>query len=65
MACACFVGAATYWWARGKSNAWGPEATIGLPAYAAATSAVIVYKFLTATPLPEASVASQVEEEEA
>lgn len=49
IASGCFVAAATFWWARRKSNAWGPEATIGLPMYAAATSAVIIYKFLAAS----------------
>jgi glycerol-3-phosphate acyltransferase PlsY len=52
IASGCFLTAATYWWARRKSNAWGPEATIGLPLYAAATSAVILYRFLSA---PDAS----------
>ena len=47
-ASACFVAAATYWWVRRKGNAWGPEATAGLPLYAAITSAVIAYRFLQA-----------------
>ncbi|HUF52981.1 MAG TPA: glycerol-3-phosphate acyltransferase [Dehalococcoidia bacterium] len=41
-----FIAAATYWWAGKKGNAWGPKATIGLPIYAAITSAVIAYRFL-------------------
>lgn len=49
-----FVAAATYWWARRKGNAWGPDATIGLPLYAAITSAVIAYRFLTAPVSPNA-----------
>lgn len=48
VASSVFVAAAAYWWARRKSNAWGPEATVGLPLYAAITSAVIIYKFLSA-----------------
>ncbi len=47
-ASACFVAAATYWWLGGKRNAWGPEATIGLPLYALASSALIAYRFLAA-----------------
>lgn len=48
VASGCFVLAATCWWARQKGNAWGPKTTVGLPVYAAVTSAVIAYKFLTA-----------------
>lgn len=43
-----FVAAAAYWWATGRKNAWGPEATAGLPLYAAITSAAIAYRFLAA-----------------
>ncbi len=48
VASAVFAAAATYWWLRKKSNAWGPQTTVGLPLYAAATSAIIAYRFLTA-----------------
>lgn len=48
VASAVFTAAATYWWLRKKGNAWGPETAIGLPLYAAATSAAIIYKFVSA-----------------
>ncbi|CAN5839026.1 hypothetical protein BH24ACT3_BH24ACT3_02260 [soil metagenome] len=47
-ASACWVVAATAWWRRGWPNAWGPEPTVALPLAAAATSAVILYRFATA-----------------
>jgi glycerol-3-phosphate acyltransferase PlsY len=53
VASAVFVAAATYWWLARKGNAWGPRATAGLPIYAAATSAMIAYRFLSAPPLAE------------
>ena len=45
---ACFVLAATYWRLTGKGNAWGPRPTVGLPFYAASSSAMVVYRFMTA-----------------
>ena len=36
------------WWRKGWSNLWGPAPTPALPAAAAASSAVIIYKFATA-----------------
>ncbi len=51
-----FVAAATYWAVRGVGNLWGPRATAWLPIYAAATSALIAAKFLTAPrPPPDSS----------
>ena len=47
---AVFVLAATYWWAAGRKNAWGPEPTAGLPIYAFASSALIIYRLLSAPP---------------
>jgi acyl phosphate:glycerol-3-phosphate acyltransferase len=54
LASACFTAAAVYWHTRRKGNLWGPRPTRWLPAYAASTSALIVYKFLSA---PAMSVA--------
>ncbi len=47
-----FIAAALYWCRARRSNVWGPKATRWLPIYAASTSAMIAYKFLTAPPLP-------------
>jgi glycerol-3-phosphate acyltransferase PlsY len=43
-----FVAAAIVWWRFRLPNAWGPRPTAGLPIYAAATAAMIVYRFLAA-----------------
>ena len=48
LASAAWVAAGTLWWRRGWHNAWGPPATAGLPLAAAASSAVILYRFATA-----------------
>ncbi len=45
-AAAAWVGCAVIWWRRGWSNAWGPEPTAALPIAAAASSAVIVRRFI-------------------
>jgi glycerol-3-phosphate acyltransferase PlsY len=50
VASACWVGGAALWWRRGWPNLWGPAPSAGLPAAAAASSAVILYKFATARP---------------
>lgn len=47
-ASALFVLAAFLCYQRRWGNLWGPSATAGLPLYAAATSAMIAYRFLTA-----------------
>ena len=36
------------WWRKGWPNGWGPAPTAALPVSAALSSAVIMYKFLTA-----------------
>ncbi len=56
---ACFTGAAAYWCARRKGNLWGPRATRWLPAYAASTSALIAYKFLSAPAMSSAALAPE------
>ena len=48
IASATWIGAALLWWRRGWSNWWGPRPTVALPAAAAASSAVIMYKFAAA-----------------
>lgn len=47
-ACGTWVTAGVLWWRRGWPNAWGPAPTAALPMSAALSSAVILYKFLTA-----------------
>lgn len=40
-----WVAAATLWWRKGWSNAWGGTPTVGLPLAAAASSAVVFQRF--------------------
>lgn len=48
VASACGVAAGVVWWRRGWPNAWGPRPTAALPAAAAASSAVVLWRFATA-----------------
>ena len=48
IASATWVFGGLVWWRKGWSNLWGPAPTASLPAAAAASSAVIIYKFATA-----------------
>ena len=48
VASSVWVGAATLWWRRGWPNAWGPRPTAALPAAAAVTSSVILWRFAAA-----------------
>jgi len=48
VASATWVTAGLLWWRNGWPNGWGPAPTAALPISAAASSAVIAYKFLTA-----------------
>jgi glycerol-3-phosphate acyltransferase PlsY len=48
VASAAWVGAALLWWRRRWPNAWGPPPTAALPLAAAATSAVILSRFVAA-----------------
>jgi glycerol-3-phosphate acyltransferase PlsY len=48
VASAGWVLAAVVWWQADLPNLWGPEPSNALPAAAAASSAVILYKFATA-----------------
>ncbi|MCU1428383.1 MAG: plsY [Actinomycetia bacterium] len=43
-----FTTAATVWWLADLPNRWGPRPSAALPAFAAATSAMILAKFATA-----------------
>lgn len=45
---ATWVVAGLAWWRNGWPNGWGPAPTAALPLSAAASSGVILYKFLTA-----------------
>ncbi len=45
---ATWVAAGLLWWRRGWPNAWGPPPSAALPASAALSSAVILYRFATA-----------------
>ncbi len=42
---AAWTGAALLWWARRLPNLWGPTPTVALPLHAAATSALISWRF--------------------
>ena len=45
-----WVAGGVLWWRRGWPNWWGPRPTAALPIAAAASSAVILYRFATARP---------------
>ena len=49
VASGAWVGAAAVWWRRGWPNLWGPPPTAALPLSAAASSAVILSRFLAAS----------------
>jgi glycerol-3-phosphate acyltransferase PlsY len=44
----CWVVGGVVWWRRGIGNLWGPRPTVALPLAAAASSAVIVRRFVAA-----------------
>jgi glycerol-3-phosphate acyltransferase PlsY len=48
VASALWVAAGLLWWQRGWPNAWAPRPTAALPAAAAATSTVILWRFAAA-----------------
>lgn len=52
VASACWVLGGAVWWKQRWPNLWGPRPGAGLPLSAAASSAVILYKFASATPPP-------------
>jgi hypothetical protein len=43
------------WWRTGWPNLWGPRPTVALPLAAGASSAIILYRFATATRAPVAA----------
>lgn len=45
LACAVWVATALVWWRKRWPNLWGPPATAGLPLSAAATSALMAWRF--------------------
>lgn len=45
LSCAVWTAAAVLWWRRGFPNLWGPEPTATLPLSAAATSALMAWRF--------------------
>jgi len=45
VSCAAWTAAAALWWRRHLPNAWGPAPAPALPAFAAASSAMILTKF--------------------
>jgi glycerol-3-phosphate acyltransferase PlsY len=48
VASVAWVAGGALWWRRGWTNLWGPTPTVALPVAAAASSAVILYKFASA-----------------
>ncbi len=52
VASSAWVAAALLWWRRGWPNGWGPPASGALPASAAASTAVVLWRFLAARRQP-------------
>lgn len=50
VSCACWVIGAGVWSARGMRNLWGPTPSVALPLAAAASSGVIIQRFLATRP---------------
>jgi glycerol-3-phosphate acyltransferase PlsY len=48
--CATWVTFGVLWWRKGWPNGWGPAPSVALPVSAAVSSAVILYRFATASP---------------
>ena len=46
----CWVIGGFVWWARGLGNLWGPKASLMLPLASAASSAVIIQRFVATQP---------------
>lgn len=51
LSCAAWILAATLWWRRRLPNAWGPAPTAALPAFAVASSLMILAKFRSTRPV--------------
>jgi acyl phosphate:glycerol-3-phosphate acyltransferase len=56
---AAWVAAGLLWWRRGWPNLWGPAPTAALPLAAAASSTVILARFLAARPQATAVLSAQ------
>ena len=52
----CWVLGGLFWWRRGLPNAWGPKPTAVLPLASAVSSAIILRRFIAATPETPTSV---------
>lgn len=53
---AAWVGAGVWWWLKRRPNLWGPRPTVLLPIANAASSAVVLYRFVsTRPPKPDAA----------
>ena len=50
LSCVAFIVASLAWWRRQWPNVWGPQVTLGLPAFALAGSAMILAKFADRSP---------------
>jgi glycerol-3-phosphate acyltransferase PlsY len=46
----CWVVGGVVWWRRGLPNVWGPKPTVALPIASAVSSAVIIRRFIAASP---------------
>lgn len=64
-ASSAFTLASVVWWHKRLPNAWGPRPSWGLPAYAASTSALIVWRMLGASGRETLAAAVQPEQKEA
>lgn len=47
---AVWVGGGVWWWRKHRPNLWGPRPTVLLPIANAASSAVVIYRFVTSRP---------------
>jgi glycerol-3-phosphate acyltransferase PlsY len=61
VASAVFTASSLVWWKTQRGNLWGPRPSGWLPVYSAATSAVICYRFLSATSEPPRAYQPEVQ----
>lgn len=55
VSCTAWVAASLLWWRRSLPNAWGPPPTVALPAFAAASAAVMLAKLARSSRRRESS----------